>query len=245
MLILWPNETPFVVIRCIPEVALNDVVCDEEVTVIPEDIVKSPYIILLVPLTDPENPVKSTDLKLPFNTTASELAVIFILTTLDSIAPDTDPKSTDRPAPPGEVRFTVGVPVYAKLSAEPIDTTVPVVPLTSILPVPNTTVLALTALDKNDPQVRTLLFRVSVPRVKFTAVATEKFNPRLRLNVLDEWEMPTHAAPDATTTIPEPDSESINTVSAVVGTDAPPAPPEVVDQFVVFDPSQVPDPPTQ
>jgi hypothetical protein len=42
-----------------------------------------------------------------------------------------------------------------------------------------------------------------------------------------------------------PDAASKNTLSAVVGTDWPPAPPEVLDQLAVFDASQVPDPPTQ
>jgi hypothetical protein len=43
----------------------------------------------------------------------------------------------------------------------------------------------------------------------------------------------------------EPDAAFTITASAAVGTEAPPAPPEVADQFVVELVSQVPDPPTQ
>lgn len=38
---------------------------------------------------------------------------------------------------------------------------------------------------------------------------------------------------------------SIKTVSALVGTEAPPVPPDVADQLVVVEASHVPDPPTQ
>ena len=43
----------------------------------------------------------------------------------------------------------------------------------------------------------------------------------------------------------EPDAASIITASAAVGTEAPPSPPEVADQFVVVAASQVPLPPRQ
>lgn len=46
-------------------------------------------------------------------------------------------------------------------------------------------------------------------------------------------------------TVGVPDRESIVTSSALVGTDAPPAPPDVADQLVVVAASHVPDPPTQ
>jgi hypothetical protein len=45
--------------------------------------------------------------------------------------------------------------------------------------------------------------------------------------------------------LPEPDPLSKNTLSADVGTDAPDAPPEDADQFVVLLVFQVPAPPTQ
>jgi hypothetical protein len=46
-------------------------------------------------------------------------------------------------------------------------------------------------------------------------------------------------------TVPPPLLALNNTASAAVGTDSPPAPPEVADQFAVFIASQVPVPPTQ
>jgi len=58
--------------------------------------------------------------------------------------------------------------------------------------------------------------------------------------VLDE------AAVDATVTVAAvPELESKVAVSAVVGADAPDAPPVVADQFAVLELSQVPEPPTQ
>ena len=50
---------------------------------------------------------------------------------------------------------------------------------------------------------------------------------------------------DATVTVPPPDDASNVTVSPVVGTEAPPAPPVVADQCVVSDASSVPVPKTQ
>jgi hypothetical protein len=46
-------------------------------------------------------------------------------------------------------------------------------------------------------------------------------------------------------TVPVPELALKNTLSAVVGTDAPPPPPEVADQLVVVVVSHVPVPPTQ
>jgi hypothetical protein len=43
----------------------------------------------------------------------------------------------------------------------------------------------------------------------------------------------------------DPESDVTNTSSTDVGTDAPPDPPLVVDQLVVFDELQVPEPPRQ
>lgn len=50
---------------------------------------------------------------------------------------------------------------------------------------------------------------------------------------------------DATVTTPPPDEPLKVTSSPVVGAEAPLAPPDVADQFVVEDKSQVPVPPTQ
>ena len=47
------------------------------------------------------------------------------------------------------------------------------------------------------------------------------------------------------TAIPVPELTSKTTSSPLVGTDCPPAPPDVSDQFVVVVASHVPDPPTQ
>ena len=51
--------------------------------------------------------------------------------------------------------------------------------------------------------------------------------------------------PATTVIVGEPESTLIITSSAAVGTDAPPAPPEVSDQFVVVVASQLPLPPRQ
>jgi hypothetical protein len=57
--------------------------------------------------------------------------------------------------------------------------------------------------------------------------------------------MDRHAVPLAIVHVPAPDEALRKTSSAFVGTDAPPAPPDVADQWVVVVVSQVPVPPTQ
>jgi hypothetical protein len=51
--------------------------------------------------------------------------------------------------------------------------------------------------------------------------------------------------PAAVVQVPDPELASKFTVSAATGADAPDAPPDVLDQFAVLAPFQVPEPPTQ
>jgi hypothetical protein len=53
------------------------------------------------------------------------------------------------------------------------------------------------------------------------------------------------AVPEEIVTVPPPELALKKTSSAVVGTDAPPAPPDVADQLVVEEAFHVPVPPTQ
>jgi hypothetical protein len=61
--------------------------------------------------------------------------------------------------------------------------------------------------------------------------------------VLNDRQAHTPPAPRLIT--PPPELPSIRTSSAEVGTEAPPAPPDVADQWVVVAASHVPVPPTQ
>jgi hypothetical protein len=73
----------------------------------------------------------------------------------------------------------------------------------------------------------------------------------LELPVIAPLIIPADTAKDKQAKVPDvdifglPDKVSTITASAMVGTEAPPAPPLDVDQFVVLDASQVPLPPTQ
>ena len=87
---------------------------------------------------------------------------------------------------------------------------------------------------------------VKVPVVSVRLPLVAKAAPRL--NVRPVWLIvtaPTVTAPLVNVTTPVPELASNCGVSADVGTEAPPAPPDVADQLAVFVLLQVPAPPTQ
>jgi hypothetical protein len=84
-----------------------------------------------------------------------------------------------------------------------------------------------------------------VPAVKVKLLDIVRFAPSSNVNVEVLKEIVVQIAPDAVVHVPVPDAESKITASAATGAEAPPAPPDVADQFVVVTASQVPEPPTQ
>ena len=76
--------TPLLVIVLVPEVAAKVVTCEVAVIVIPEAIIKFPYIVLGQSARVPEKPVKSKFKNAPYTKTVSVPAVILKLGALAS-----------------------------------------------------------------------------------------------------------------------------------------------------------------
>ena len=115
-----------------------------------------------------------------------------------------------------------------------------------ILPdVPNANVLAFELLLLKAFGARVKLFKLSKPKVNVKPLLTVRFAPN-RNSMFELFNVGLSAvAPTAVVTTPVPELESKIASSAVVGAEAPLAPPDVADQFVVLLASQVPVPPTQ
>jgi hypothetical protein len=101
------------------------------------------------------------------------------------------------------------------------------VPLKAMRPVPDQVVVA----DK------VMLVVVPLPTAKVPVPAIVQVAPVV---VIDA-----QARVPVNVIVGEPEALLIITASLIVGTEAPPEPPEVVDQFVVFIALQVPEPPRQ
>jgi len=148
-------------------------------------------------------------------------------------------------------RVNPPVPVQVKFVAVAIPRQVaPVLLVKSIFPVPNAIDLAEVPLELNILVLKVKLFKVIAPVNKVTAPVVEllsvalpesdKFISDLLISMLPQ------TAVEATVTVAAvPELASKFAKSAVVGADAPAAPPEVKDQLVVELASQVPEPPTQ
>jgi hypothetical protein len=84
-----------------------------------------------------------------------------------------------------------------------------------------------------------------VPLVRVKVLVVVKFAPSARSNVALSTVMAVDTDSFDVVTVPLPEFESKIAVSLKVGTDAPPAPPDVVDQNAELALSHVPVPPTQ
>jgi hypothetical protein len=122
-------------------------------------------------------------------------------------------------------------------------------PVKTILPVPNATVLAFELLLLKTPQVSVFAPSVIVPDVSVKVpVATQRVGLPLRLKLMSDLSIVADedTAVAATVTVAAaPELASKNTASAEVGAEAPLAPPDVADQLVVDVLFHVPVPPTQ
>jgi len=83
------------------------------------------------------------------------------------------------------------------------------------------------------------------PEVSVKIPLIVRLAPKTRLTVDVLKVTAEQTAPLAVVHVPVPDALSKNTASALVGADAPLAPPDAVDQLAVELASQVPVPPTQ
>lgn len=144
------------------------------------------------------------------------------------------------------VTSTNGAPEITRLVIVLVDHIVPVEPVITILPVPKSIVRALLLLEETVAQVKTYVLRVKVPVVSVNAPAKVQDPDRLKLmsDLLTVQEA--HVAVAATVTnAAVPLFASNMAASALVGADAPAAPPDVADQLAVEVSSHVPVPPTQ
>jgi hypothetical protein len=114
------------------------------------------------------------------------------------------------------------------------------------LPVPKAIVLAFELSVINLEVVHVLLLSVTVPVVRVVVPENvgEPDNDRLMSDLLIVQAAHTAVAVTSTTAA-APLLVSKTTVSPLVGTAAPPAPPDEADQFAVLALFQVPEPPTQ
>lgn len=113
---------------------------------------------------------------------------------------------------------------------------------------PNVIVRAFELFDDSDPHEHVCPFVFSVPAVNVIAPTTVEPTSRcvsVRSDLLIVIEFAFAPTVAIVTVAAAPEFESNVTSSADVGTDAPPAPPDVADQCVVVAASQVPLPPTQ
>lgn len=144
------------------------------------------------------------------------------------------------------VTLITGVPVTVKLVIVRVFQTVPV-PVTVIFPVPKAIVLTAIAEELKVVHVNVYDCKLSVPddNVKAPVLVNAAPNCKSIIPPDDAVIAPQLGVVASVVTVPVPESELKVTVSAVVGTEAPPAPPVVEDQFVVLLELHVPVPPTQ
>lgn len=150
------------------------------------------------------------------------------------------------PVEPVEVTLTTGVPVTVKPVTVAVVQTVPV-PVTVIFPVPKAIVLVADVVELKVVHVNVYDCKSSVPddNVKAPVLVNAAPNCKIIMPADDAVIAPQLGVVASVVTVPVPESELKVTVSAVVGTEAPPAPPVVADQFVVLLELHVPVPPTQ
>jgi hypothetical protein len=124
---------------------------------------------------------------------------------------------------------------------------VALLPVRTMAPVdaPNATLRALVLLLANVVHVISNPARSIAPEVNVTAPKAVGLAARTTLTPERVNDTARPAAVAATVHVPEPELALKNTLSADVGAEAPPAPPDVADQFAVLVLSQVPVPPTQ
>jgi hypothetical protein len=101
-----------------------------------------------------------------------------------------------------------------------------------------------TKLD-NPVDVKMLLPRSNAPKVSVKRPEHVWSAPKTRFNVALLSVAAAQTDPLAVVQVPEPELASKKTASALVGAEAPDAPPVVADQLAVLEASQVPVPPTQ
>jgi hypothetical protein len=118
-------------------------------------------------------------------------------------------------------------------------------PVKVIFPVPNAMTRVLELLEENKLQDKAKLPKLNVPKVKVNVPAIVWLAPKVNANVELFKVAVVQVEPLAVVQVPVPDRLSKITVSAATGAEAPLAPPDAVDQFVVLDEFQVPVPPTQ
>jgi hypothetical protein len=149
-------------------------------------------------------------------------------------------------AEPVEVTLTAEVPVTVKLVTVTVFQTVPV-PVTVMFPVPKAIVLTVTTEELKVVHVNVYDCKSNVPddNVKAPVLVNAAPNCKIILPPNDAVIAPQFGVVAFVVTVPAPESASKVTVSAVVGTEAPPAPPVVADQFAVLVELHVPVPPTQ
>ena len=158
----------------------------------------------------------------------------------------TVPADIDIAVEPVEVTLTAEVPVTVKLVTVAVFQTFPV-PVTVMFPVPKAIVLTADTEEPKVVQVNVYDCKSSVPDVilKTPVLVNAAPNCKIIMPPDDAVIAPQLGVVASVVTVPVPESELKVTVSAVVGTEAPPAPPVVADQFVVLLELHVPVPPTQ
>jgi hypothetical protein len=150
------------------------------------------------------------------------------------------------PAPPFGATTTLLVPVEVKFVLLDVVHRVPLVAVNVIWPLePKLTLRVLVLDEENVVELSVKLLRSSEPcvRIKLPVCVWLAPNCKTTFAVLKVQLM--HVDPAAVTQVPVPELESKVAVSAVVGAEAPEAPPEVAAQLAVLLASQVPLPPTQ
>jgi hypothetical protein len=183
----------------------------------------------------------------PYMVRVSLPAVMLMPILLASVGAAVLPKIRVRvPVEPEYVELTTGVPDTVRLVEVSVFHTDVLPPVTVMLPVPNAIVRTFELLDVKYEHVNVKVLRESVPLVSVNVPVNVGLPARSRV-MSDLFTVHVEvAAVDATvTTAAVPLLASNVTVSAVVGADAPDAPPDVAAQLAVELLFQVPDPPTQ
>ena len=196
----------------------------------------------------PEKPVKLMSRRpLPYRVMVSDPALTLTLMELASVPPAALATSIERvPVLPEYVAFTEGVPATVRPVDVSVVQIVAALPVSAMLPVPKSMDRVLELFDEKDKQVRMLPPRDSAPVVRVNRPV--KVGEPVRESVMSDLftvQVEVAAVAATVTMAAVPLLASNVTVSAVVGAEAPEAPPLVADQLVVELLSHVPEPPTQ
>jgi hypothetical protein len=237
----------FVVTNCIPEVAVKLMLVVPAVTLIVDEKVKLPNTTIeLFIVKAPLYPVKFIFLYPPVVVAKAKASVPAVILKLIEFASENAPIVTVRvPIAPEYVQLTTGVPVTVIPVTVLFTQIVALLPVSVMLPVLNAIVLVLLLFVLKAEQVKAKLPKLKVPWVRVKVPLIEWAAPSVKPNVALFNVAVAQADPAAVVQVPVPELASKFTMSVDKGGPAPPMPPESKDQFVVFELSQVPVPPTQ